>query len=170
MRRMLTGLLLGSFLAGPAGAAAPRIVAPRAVSDEITITFLPADSGTAVRSAAGEAWLDMGGISARNLAPGNSRRGAIGHRTVVARRHLAIRLESRSAGLRFATLRAYLATDDGRCRVRVDGILLSAVPAVVDPHSRIGVAMAHVVEIEVEDSLPAGPIASSISWLAESGW
>ena len=67
----------------------------------------------------------------------------------------------------FAPLRASLQADDGRCRIRVDGKTLTAVPQVIDPLAPLGQAVAHVLEIEIPTTAAEGPVAASISWTSD---
>jgi hypothetical protein len=67
----------------------------------------------------------------------------------------------------FAPLRAHLQSDDGRCRIRVDGKTLTAVPQVIDPLAPLGQAVAHILEIEIATTAAEGPVAASISWTSD---
>jgi hypothetical protein len=63
-----------------------------------------------------------------------------------------------------ATLQAYLETQDGRCIVRLDGIVLGTAPVVIDAQTPIGQVTNHTLEIEVPKSAPEGVFASSVRW------
>jgi hypothetical protein len=92
---------------------------------------------------------------------------AKGARKAVWRSSIRVRLYG-TTGARFARLSASLTNYDARCRVRLDGVLLSAVPQVVDALAPLGRRVTHTLEIEVPASEPAGPVASSIEWFAET--
>jgi hypothetical protein len=81
------------------------------------------------------------------------------------RRVVTVRIGTDRTG--FAPLRAHLQTFDGRCRIRVDGTTLTAVPQVIDPLAPLGQAVAHVLEIEIATTAAEGPVAASISWTSD---
>jgi hypothetical protein len=83
----------------------------------------------------------------------------------VVRRTITVRIGTERMG--FAPLRAALQTDDGRCRIRVDGKTLTAAPQVIDALAPLGKAVAHVLEIEIPTSAAEGLIAASISWTSD---
>ena len=62
------------------------------------------------------------------------------------------------------TLHAYLESYDSRCTIRVDGVLLSAVPKLIDAHMPVGTITRHTIEIEVPPSVSEGTFASSVRW------
>jgi hypothetical protein len=113
-------------------------------------------------SAGGDAWIDLGSVAAR---PCGFRAAGRCVRSTVTRKRIGISVEGEGTG--FARLSANLVTDDPRARVRVDGVLLSSSPQLVDAGAPIGRAVAHTVEIEVPASEPAGPVAAAITWRAE---
>jgi hypothetical protein len=82
------------------------------------------------------------------------------------RTSVRLRIASRNPATRFARLTAYLQVDDPHCRVRVDGILLSSVPQVIDARAPVGRPLAHTLQIEVPAAAPAGALQSSITWVA----
>lgn len=63
-----------------------------------------------------------------------------------------------------AALHAFLETADPRCIIRVDGIVLTAAPRLIQRHTPIGVAVAHRIEIEVPVQSAEGPLLASIGW------
>jgi hypothetical protein len=48
--------------------------------------------------------------------------------------------------------------------VRIDGQPLSSTPVVVSTRAAVGALSIHTLEIEVPESVAAGPLAASISW------
>ena len=70
--------------------------------------------------------------------------------------------------MRFARVRAFLSGAAPRSRVRVDGILLSEGPQLIDAAAPIGRAVKHVLEIEVPASAPEGQLDLGVTWLAEA--
>jgi hypothetical protein len=118
----------------------------------LSIVFEDA-SGLQPIAAAGR--IDAGTLSAR------------GAQRATYRAVVRVRVQGKTSA-RFARLRAGL--DDGttRCKVRIDGILLSAVPQMIDALAPLGRAVTHTLEIEVPASEPPAPLASSIVWLAET--
>ena len=63
-----------------------------------------------------------------------------------------------------ATLRAFLETADPRCIVRLDGIVLTTQPQIIDRFAAIGITTTHRLEIEVPPSVPEGALVTSIGW------
>jgi hypothetical protein len=124
--------------------------APVAAPDEIAVTFPAVSIGGRV---------DVGTVSARR---GCSARGA------VVRQRVVVRLVSGSGAPGFARLRAALAEHPGALRVRVDGVLLSTVPRLVDAHAPIGRSVARTIELEVPASEPPGALTVPITWTAEA--
>jgi hypothetical protein len=111
--------------------------------------------------------IELGSVSyqANRRAAGRSAaRGARG--MTVLKRHITVRIGQERVG--FAPLRAHLQADDGRCRIRVDGKLLTAVPQMIDPLAPLGQAVRHVVEIEILDTASAGPVAVLIAWTSDA--
>jgi hypothetical protein len=145
-----TAVLLALALsAGSVVSAAPRRRAVAPVPDELTITFV---------SRAGI--LDLGAIAhtGRNAPRGRTMRSE----TIV------IRVDRRGGGRGSATLRAYVASPDARCAIRIDGQLLGAVPVVIDPQIPIGAVTSHRIEIEVPVTAAEGPLATTIGWEAST--
>jgi hypothetical protein len=130
--------------------------------EALAITFVPLEDQAMRPLARGEARLDLGSVSAAENADGRRLR-----RTRV-RRRIGIRIGAAGATARPVSLRAFLAADDGRVRVRVDGLPLSSVPRLIDPAVRTGVTSSHLIEIEVPESEPEGPFFARITWLAET--
>jgi hypothetical protein len=112
----------------------------------------------------GDAWIDLGSISGRSCG---FRDGDRCLRSSITRRRITVRVERGAGGMAFARLSASLVADDARARVRIDGVLLSAAPRLVDAGAPLGVAVAHTIEIEVPSTEPAGRVAAAITWHAE---
>jgi hypothetical protein len=128
-------LLALTLSAGSIALAAPRRRAVAPVPDEVTITFV---SRPAV--------LDLGSVV---------------HKTSET---IQIRLDRRGGSRGSASLRAYLASPDARCSIRIDGRLLGAAPVVIDPQIPIGAVTSHRIDVEVPVSAPDGPLATTIGW------
>ncbi len=120
-----------------------RAVAVAPPTSELTLTFLDGPV------------LDTGPIVWR----GERRKTTRVTRTAVLRIGLA---SQEAHGT--ATLRAFLETPDPRATVRVDGLLLSTSPRVVQRFAPIGIAVTHRIEIEVPVDAAEGPLAASIGW------
>jgi hypothetical protein len=114
--------------------------------------------------------LEVGQLSAaRGAARTRAARDGHGHaQSIVDRRQIAVRLRSASGRARFARLQASLKVEDPRCRVRIDGIVLTQVPQLIDAAAPVGAAVAHTLEIEVPVSEPPGVLATEITWLADT--
>jgi hypothetical protein len=137
---------------GPVGTSADRAA--------LSITFVQGDSaGTMAGSSSDAAILDLGTVVGTPGGPRSS--------STVIRRQVIVRLVSTDGRPGVATLRAALQTDDRRHRVRIDGVLLSTVPRVVDANAVVGLAVRHIIEVEVPHSEPAGELLTSITWTAE---
>ena len=63
-----------------------------------------------------------------------------------------------------ATVRAFLETADLHCTIRLDGIVLTAVPQVIQLQAPIGVVVTHRLQIEVPVTAPEGALNTSIGW------
>ncbi|HYO76985.1 MAG TPA: hypothetical protein VE010_11020 [Thermoanaerobaculia bacterium] len=104
---------------------------------------------------ASTAVVDAGTISWR----GGRRRYSVTARTFAMRIGAASR-EARGT----ATVRAFLETPDPHATIRIDGIVLSATPRIVQRNAPIGIAVTHRLEIEVPVSAPEGAVAANIGW------
>jgi hypothetical protein len=157
----LASLLLASAMGtGALLADAPGREAPRA--GELALRFSAADDGVVTDGAAGsDARLELGSVSAL-------RSGFRASAQVVIRRRVAVTLVGGAGAPAFARLQLFLHADDGRVRVRVDGIRLSTVPRMVEPHARVGSPSIHLIELEVPDSSAPGALLSAIGWLVET--
>jgi hypothetical protein len=79
----------------------------------------------------------------------------------VTKRVFGIRIEGSAAT---ATLRAFLESHDGRSVIRIDGIALTTVPALIDAQIPVGKLTTHTIEIEVPASVAEGTFASAVRW------
>ena len=79
----------------------------------------------------------------------------------VTKRVFGIRIEGSAAT---ATLRAFLESHDGRSVIRIDGIVLGTVPALIDAQVPVGKLTTHMIEIEVPASVAEGTFASAVRW------
>jgi hypothetical protein len=146
--------MLGAFavFTGGGAAASPSALAP----GPVRFAFQVMEDGGA-GPAAGDAFMDIGRVSA---VASQARSKAI-----VVTRRIAVRLEGLAPAARVSV--ALLAEMPG-CTVRLDGVTLSPTPRVVDSAQRIGSTVVHRLEISIPASVPAGPLLSSLQWLAET--
>ena len=125
--------------------------------DRLSIEFvdIPAPGAT-VLPAGSDAWIDFNTVSQKAGSTGKS---------VRVRREFGIRIV-RAGGVSWGTARvsARLDTLDGRSSLRLDGQLLTGAPLLIDARAAVGSMKLHTLEIEVRDSVPAGPLAASIFW------
>ncbi|MGZ6124249.1 MAG: hypothetical protein ACXWLR_04770 [Myxococcales bacterium] len=142
MQPLATALVLGLALSAPI----------QSREAELAIVF---ENTTGLQPLPQGALVDFGVLSAK------------GARRTIWRSTVRIRLQGTTTA-RFARLSASLRDLDTRCRIRLDGTLLSALPQVVDAQVPVGRSITHSLEIEIPASEPPGPIASSIEWLAET--
>jgi len=132
-----------------------RVAAPP--TDALSIEFVDLSAAETRLIAAGpDAWLDLKAVSQRAGSAGKS---------VRVRRQFGIRI-LRTGGVSWgtATVTARLDSPDGRSSLRIDGQPLAGRPIVVSSHAAVGAMTIHTLEIEVPDSVAAGPLAASISW------
>jgi hypothetical protein len=151
MRSVVTILLLTSLLSLEVNAAPRRRAASAPIDpDAITISFTPMEG---IRQMT---WttLDVGTLARHERA-----RGARVVRTVA----IGIDRKNGVAG-GTAELRAFVQSADPRHIVRVDGIVLSGAPTLIDAHAPIGASIPHRIEIEVPPAVPEGAVASNIEW------
>lgn len=140
-------LLALTLSAGSIALAAPRRRAVAPVPDDVTITFV---------SRAG--LLDLGSVA--HTARNERRDRTVRSETI------QIRLDRRGGSRGSASLRAYLASPDARCSIRIDGQLLGAAPIVIDPQIPVGAVTSHRIDVEVPVTAPEGPLATTIGWEA----
>jgi len=156
MNRQIAIVLMMVLLAMPASAGRRRPVAP-VVDDALSIVFVDGQAADNSLTAAGaDAWLDVKDLS-RN--PGSRERGTRVRRRFGVR---VVRNSGTASGT--VTITARLQSSDGRTQMRLDGKPLTEAPSVVDAHAAIGAVTLHTLEIEINDAIPAGPIAAAISW------
>jgi hypothetical protein len=141
----IAGFLMIVALSATAGVSKRRAAAapPR---DDVTITF------------------SRGFVDAGTIAHRDSRDWRFTRTT----EDIGVRIDSRSAGVRRAVLRASLPNVDPNAIVRIDGITLRALPVVIDSRAEIGAMTPHRIEIEVPASAPEGALMTSIVWEAET--
>lgn len=101
-----------------------------------------------------------GVLDAGTIAWAGGRRKSSIVRKVVSMRLGEPSLEPRGT----ATVRAFLEVPGGRCAIRVNGVLLSGAPQIVLRHAPIGSAFPQRIEIEVPNTMPEGPLHTSIGW------
>jgi hypothetical protein len=78
-----------------------------------------------------------------------------------------LKLEKQNGGgAGAATLSAYLDHPDSTCSFFVDGIQLNAIPKVISARMRLGNLSEIRLEIRVPNSMPAGPLRTSVGWIA----
>jgi len=154
MKTLLTLMLAVSLIAPSARAARRRAVATPPAGD-LTITFVP----MAGESLLGDT-LDVGSVAHR----GYERRDV----TKVTRT-VGIRVTRTNGAKGVAALRAWVEAPDARVVLRVDGVVLSSVPRLVDSQAPLGAVIVHRIEIEVPVTAAEGAVLSSIRWEATTG-
>lgn len=112
----------------------------RAETDEIKVSFVSLDASSGVTNDV----VDVGSISRR------------------VTRRIGIRIESSVGGS--VMLRAWLENPDARCRIRLNGLDLGAMPRVISAAAPIGQTVSHRIEIDVPVDAPEGAISSEIAW------
>jgi hypothetical protein len=139
----------------PLYAARRRSAAPPVETLSIEFVDIPA-AGTALIATGADAWIDLDTVSQRAGSTGKS---------VRVRRQFGIRI-LRAGGMSWgtATVTARLNSQDGRSSVRIDGKPVAGMPVVIDVRAPVGAMTIHTLEIEVPDSVAAGPLSASISW------
>jgi hypothetical protein len=121
--------------------------------EELSITV------TGVTAPGSDALLETGSVAQE------SRRD--GHRETVVRRTFGLRIGALAAqATGRAVLSASIRDDSNGYRVRIDGMLLTKTPRVIDAHAPRGVVVTHRLEIEVPPTAPAGALDVTIDWEA----
>jgi hypothetical protein len=121
-----------------------RAVAASPPSSDLSVTFL---------GSAGV--LDAGTMSWRG-----GRKDA-----TVTTRNVTMRIGPATAEARgTATVRAFLEMPDPLSSIRVNGVLLTGVPQIVQRQAPIGVTGTYRIEIAISTSAPDGPLQTSIGW------
>jgi hypothetical protein len=153
MKIIVLALCLAASL--PVYAARRRAATPPSAALSIEFVDVPA-AGTTLIAAGSDAWVDVKTVSQRAGSTGKSAR---------VLRQFGIRI-LRAAGVSWGTamVTARLNSPDGRSSLRIDGQVLSSTPVVVSSRAAVGAVTVHTLEIEVPDSVAAGPLAASISW------
>jgi hypothetical protein len=151
----IIGFVLVAAVALPL-CAETRTVAP--ASGVLSVEFVDVPSGNSMLLTAGsDAWVDFSAVSQQ----GSSR-----ERSVRIQRRFAIRVLRAGVSWGIATVTARLQSQDGRSLLRIDGQPLTGTPVVVDARAAVGAVTVHTLEIEVRDTVTAGPLAASIFWEA----
>ena len=104
--------------------------------------------------------LDLGAISAQH--------GARGMREAMVRERIAVRLQGGPAAPATARVSVALGQELPGVVVRVDGVVLSTLPRVIDPAHRVGATVAHDIEVTVPASVKPGPFLNDLQWFAET--
>jgi len=153
MKILVLALCLAVSL--PLYAARRRAAAPPSAALSIEFVDVPA-AGTTLMAAGSDAWVDLKTVSQQAGSMGKSLR---------VRRQFGIRiLRAGGASWGTAIVTARLDSPDGRSSLRIDGQVLGSTPIVVISRAAVGALTIHILEIEVSNSVPAGPLAASISW------
>jgi len=145
MRNAIATALCLLTLTANASSARRRAVA-MPVREDLTLSFT-------------RSLIDAGTIAHRGPADGNATRTT---------QDVGIRIESRSNTSRRAILRASLTSPDPQVKVRIDGVTLGPLPAVIDARALVGATTTHHIEIEVSTAAAEGALLTSISWEAET--
>jgi hypothetical protein len=153
MKFITLALCLAASL--PVYAARRRATAPPTAALSIEFVDVPAAGATLI-AAGSDAWVDVKNVSQQAGSTGKS---------VRVRRQFGIRI-LRAGGVSWGTaiITARLNSPDGRSSLQIDGQTLSSTPVVVSSRAVVGAMTIHTLEIEVPDSVAAGPLAASISW------
>jgi hypothetical protein len=164
MTALLAVLLLAALAAPPAVKRKPVVLEPPATTlgrtrNEIEIIVV---GDAEDRTPGGTNVLELGRVSYQPPSHGRRRTSPV----TILRRIVTVRIGAGRTG--FAPLRAALQGGDGRCRIRVDGKTLTAIPQVIDPLAPLGQPVPHVIEIEIAATTAEGPVAASISWTSEA--
>ena len=150
----ITALSLCLVAALPLYAERPHATPP---AGALSMEFVDVPAAGATLVAAGpDAWVDLNTVS--KLAGSKEK-------SVRIRRQFGIRVV-RAGVVSWGTamITARLASPDGRSSTRINGQTLGSRPVVINPRATIGAMTIYTLEIEVADSVPAGPLAASISW------
>ena len=139
----------------PLYAARRRAAAP--LSGALSIEFVDVPT-------AGTTLIAVGSDAVVELNTVNQQAGSMG-KSVRVRRQFGIRiLRTGAVSWGTAIVTARLDSPDGRSSLRIDGKPIAGMPVVVDSRAAVGAMTIHTLEIEVPDSVTAGPLAASISW------
>jgi hypothetical protein len=155
MHVKIVALALCFVVSLPLYAERKRAAAPTAGALSIEFVDVPA-ADARLLAVGSEAWLDLKTVSQQAGSIGKSAR---------VRRQFGIRI-IRTAGVSWGTamVTARLDSSDGRSSMRIDGKPLSSMPVLIEARATVGATTIHTLEIEVPDSVTAGPLAASISW------
>lgn len=87
---------------------------------------------------------------------------------ILIRRRLAVRIDGAGGTATSARVSVALSSLTSGCSVRLNGIELSSIPQLVEPLHKLGSSVAHQIELRVPPGVPAGPLLSSIKWIANT--
>lgn len=151
----IVALALCITVAMPLHAGRRRAVAPPNTALSIEFVHIPAPGATLIASGS-DAWLDVNTISQEAGVMGKALR---------VRRQFGLRvLRAGGGSWGSAIVTARLGSLDGRSSLRIDGQPLTSTPIVIDSNAAVGVTAVHTMEIEISDTVAAGPLESSIAW------
>lgn len=125
--------------------------------DALSIQFVDVPAAEPSLFAVGsDAWVDMKTLSKHAGSTGTS---------MNVRRRFGVRV-LRAGGVSWgtATITARLESQDGRSSLRIDGQPLGSTPVVIERRATVGAMTIHTLDIEVTDSVAAGPLMASIAW------
>jgi hypothetical protein len=114
-------------------------------------------------------WIEQGmaadgGHAILDLGPLAARAGQLRKPRIAVQRRLMVRIDGPGPAARVSVA---LASEIEGCSLRLDGVLLSVVPRVLDPFHRVGTAVMHVIDLDVPPNVPPGPFMGNLQWLAE---
>lgn len=108
------------------------------------------------QSAAAHARLDLGRLSANPAA--------IRERRMLIQRRVTLRIDGPGTAARVTVA---LADEPTGFTMRIDGLLLSTLPRVLDPAHRLRTSVTHRIDIEIPAQAAPGSFLGRIQWLAE---
>lgn len=130
----------------------------RPTADEFTVQVIamPNTAGIGPR-------LDLGSVSRDKVEGNRSMPAAATHYTVT--RRIQLRVAGRNAG--HVNVQAFLLHDCYPCRLKLDGVELSASPKVVFTGVELNKLTDHRLEIDIPVSMAPGAIDAEIDWQVE---
>ncbi|HET7434054.1 MAG TPA: hypothetical protein VFN10_04990 [Thermoanaerobaculia bacterium] len=154
---LILSLVLNAALAGPvlAGGRRPAAAASATRVNPIAIVF------TSVEGNGSDAYTDAGSISQARAVHGHGRNAR-----AFTTKLFGIRLERAGAPQGTARLLVSLESSDDRCTIRIDGVVITTTPRVIDAQMTIGKTTQHTLEIEVPADMPEGAINAALRWEA----
>ncbi len=144
-----------------AGLAQRRLTAANSEQD-FSVSIL-AEGGHLSTTAGGDASLGLGEVSLDSA--GSLRRGVRGNpSSFVVSRQLRLQVTRAGNAQGRVVLFAYLQKKCFDCKVRLDGIELSAAPSIVASNIQINASASHRLDIEISTKTPPGEIDTEIGW------